>query len=75
MKLSPTATPFVWDSGKYEGLMVRFFFPASFRGGGWFNFSKVICERAQNSDIANIDKKKYLVPAVSFEGVKTGVIA
>src|SRR6266496_6193702 len=28
-----------------------------------FSFNKVICEKVEKSDIATIDKKKYLVPA------------
>jgi hypothetical protein len=31
----------------------------------WLSSRQVICEKAEKSDIPTIDKKKYLVPAVS----------
>lgn len=37
--------------------------PAQLDANGLPSFSQVICEKVEKSDIATIDKKKYLVPA------------
>ena len=42
---------FVWNGGDGDGLIYR---------------GQVICEKADKTDIPTIDKKKYLVPSVSW---------